>query len=324
MSLSRVFADAYADDGVLVNAVTPAAVGSPLWMGDGGLADQTGAAKGVLARRGARGAGVEDPARAPRRAGRDRRRDRVPLERAGEHGHGRGLVGRRRRRRDHRLSASASRRTPSSSASGGAAANVRRRNGPGGSAGNHGRPGRRRRRAPPPPRPPRRRRRRRAAPPRGGARRPGGRVTRRSGTCRSHGGGERVAALAQRRAQAAQVAAPRGGGDELERRLLQRPGDEEVVDEADRAQPRARGAARADRGDAQPRRGGLRQRAQVDDVPVAVVGGERRRRVADREVARPVVLDAGTRRPPRRGRARPRAGPGASVAPWGFANAGWQ
>ena len=47
MSLSRVFADAYAKDGVLVNAVTPAAVGSPLWMGDGGLADQTGAAKGL-------------------------------------------------------------------------------------------------------------------------------------------------------------------------------------------------------------------------------------------------------------------------------------
>jgi len=47
MSLSRVFADAYADDAVLVNAVTPAAVGSPLWMGDGGLADQTGAAKGI-------------------------------------------------------------------------------------------------------------------------------------------------------------------------------------------------------------------------------------------------------------------------------------
>ena len=47
MSLSRVFADAYAEDGVLVNAVTPAAVGSPLWMGDGGLADQTGAAKGI-------------------------------------------------------------------------------------------------------------------------------------------------------------------------------------------------------------------------------------------------------------------------------------
>jgi len=47
LSLSRTFADAYAADGVLVNAVAPAAVTSPLWMADGGLADQTAAAKGV-------------------------------------------------------------------------------------------------------------------------------------------------------------------------------------------------------------------------------------------------------------------------------------
>jgi len=47
MSLSRVFADAYATGGVLVNAVTPAAVNSPLWTGEGGLADQTGDAKGI-------------------------------------------------------------------------------------------------------------------------------------------------------------------------------------------------------------------------------------------------------------------------------------
>ncbi len=47
MSLSRVFADTYAADGVLVNAVTPGPVASPLWMADGGLADQTGSAKGI-------------------------------------------------------------------------------------------------------------------------------------------------------------------------------------------------------------------------------------------------------------------------------------
>jgi 3-oxoacyl-[acyl-carrier protein] reductase len=47
MSLSRVFADAFAADNVLVNAVTPAAVSSPLWIGEGGLADQTGDAKGL-------------------------------------------------------------------------------------------------------------------------------------------------------------------------------------------------------------------------------------------------------------------------------------
>ena len=47
LSLSRVFADSFASDGVLVNAVTPGAVASPLWIDAGGLADQTGNAKGV-------------------------------------------------------------------------------------------------------------------------------------------------------------------------------------------------------------------------------------------------------------------------------------
>jgi 3-oxoacyl-[acyl-carrier protein] reductase len=45
LSLSRVFADAYADKGVLVNAVTPGPVETPLWMAEGGLADQTAKAK---------------------------------------------------------------------------------------------------------------------------------------------------------------------------------------------------------------------------------------------------------------------------------------
>jgi 3-oxoacyl-[acyl-carrier protein] reductase len=47
LSLSRVFADTYAARGVLVNSVTPGAVASGLWMDDGGLADQTAAARGV-------------------------------------------------------------------------------------------------------------------------------------------------------------------------------------------------------------------------------------------------------------------------------------
>jgi 3-oxoacyl-[acyl-carrier protein] reductase len=47
LSLSRVFADTYADKGVLVNAVTPGAVASGLWMDDGGLVDQTAAARGI-------------------------------------------------------------------------------------------------------------------------------------------------------------------------------------------------------------------------------------------------------------------------------------
>ena len=47
LSLSRVFADAYARDGVLVNAVAPGPVGTSLWMEEGGLADQTALAKGI-------------------------------------------------------------------------------------------------------------------------------------------------------------------------------------------------------------------------------------------------------------------------------------
>ncbi|HEX8052575.1 MAG TPA: SDR family oxidoreductase [Thermoleophilaceae bacterium] len=46
LSLSRVFADTYAARGVLVNAVAPGPVDTPLWLGEGGLADQAAAAKG--------------------------------------------------------------------------------------------------------------------------------------------------------------------------------------------------------------------------------------------------------------------------------------
>jgi 3-oxoacyl-[acyl-carrier protein] reductase len=47
LSLSRVFADRFAADGVLVNAVAPGAVSSPLWTAQGGLADQAAAARGI-------------------------------------------------------------------------------------------------------------------------------------------------------------------------------------------------------------------------------------------------------------------------------------
>jgi 3-oxoacyl-[acyl-carrier protein] reductase len=47
LSLSRTFADAYAARGVLVNAVAPGPVASPLWMADGGLADQAARARGI-------------------------------------------------------------------------------------------------------------------------------------------------------------------------------------------------------------------------------------------------------------------------------------
>ena len=47
LSLSRVFADSYADQGVLVNAVAPGPIETPLWMGEGGLADQLAQAQGI-------------------------------------------------------------------------------------------------------------------------------------------------------------------------------------------------------------------------------------------------------------------------------------
>jgi len=46
LSLSRVFADTYAGRGVLVNAVAPGPVDTPLWLAEGGLADQTATAQG--------------------------------------------------------------------------------------------------------------------------------------------------------------------------------------------------------------------------------------------------------------------------------------
>jgi 3-oxoacyl-[acyl-carrier protein] reductase len=46
LSLSRVFADAFAAKGVLVNAVTPGPIEGELWKGEGGLADQIAARTG--------------------------------------------------------------------------------------------------------------------------------------------------------------------------------------------------------------------------------------------------------------------------------------
>jgi 3-oxoacyl-[acyl-carrier protein] reductase len=47
LSLSRAYADAYAQYGVLVNAVTPGPVASELWLEPGGLVDQTVEAQGT-------------------------------------------------------------------------------------------------------------------------------------------------------------------------------------------------------------------------------------------------------------------------------------
>jgi 3-oxoacyl-[acyl-carrier protein] reductase len=46
LSLSRAYAEAYARDGVLINAVTPGPVASELWLAPGGLVDQTVHARG--------------------------------------------------------------------------------------------------------------------------------------------------------------------------------------------------------------------------------------------------------------------------------------
>jgi 3-oxoacyl-[acyl-carrier protein] reductase len=46
LSLSRVFADTYAAQGVLVNSVAPGPVATELWTGEGGLADQVAAGTG--------------------------------------------------------------------------------------------------------------------------------------------------------------------------------------------------------------------------------------------------------------------------------------
>ena len=47
LSLSRVFADAFAARGVLVNAVAPGPVETGLWTAEGGLADQAAEAQGI-------------------------------------------------------------------------------------------------------------------------------------------------------------------------------------------------------------------------------------------------------------------------------------
>jgi 3-oxoacyl-[acyl-carrier protein] reductase len=47
LALSRVFADTYGERGVLVNAVAPGPVETPLWMASGGLADQAAERSGV-------------------------------------------------------------------------------------------------------------------------------------------------------------------------------------------------------------------------------------------------------------------------------------
>jgi NAD(P)-dependent dehydrogenase (short-subunit alcohol dehydrogenase family) len=69
LSLSRLYADRCAADGVLVNAICPGPTRSELWVGEGGLADQSAAIAG------------DDPAGALERAGAGR-----PIKRLAEPG----------------------------------------------------------------------------------------------------------------------------------------------------------------------------------------------------------------------------------------------
>jgi 3-oxoacyl-[acyl-carrier protein] reductase len=50
LSLSRLYADRYAADGVLVNAICPGPTKSELWVAEGGLADQSAALSGLGSR----------------------------------------------------------------------------------------------------------------------------------------------------------------------------------------------------------------------------------------------------------------------------------
>jgi 3-oxoacyl-[acyl-carrier protein] reductase len=59
--LSRVFADTYAKQGVLVNTVSPGPVDSPLWLGEGGLGDQAAKAQGVSREQALQSAGSKAP-----------------------------------------------------------------------------------------------------------------------------------------------------------------------------------------------------------------------------------------------------------------------
>ena len=50
LSLSRLIADLYAEDGIRCNAVTPGPTATDAWLGEGGLAEQQGDREDVLAR----------------------------------------------------------------------------------------------------------------------------------------------------------------------------------------------------------------------------------------------------------------------------------
>ena len=72
LSLSRLVADLYADDGIRCNAVAPGPTATEAWLGDGGLADQQAERSGKGRRRGARSGrqsdGLSGVSRSPTRS----------------------------------------------------------------------------------------------------------------------------------------------------------------------------------------------------------------------------------------------------------------
>ena len=97
LSLSRLFADRHAADGVLVNAICPGPTKSELWMDEGGLLDQAqGTGRPRLPRAGARRGRREPPDRPPGGERGGRGGGRLPLLRARLLRRRRRLVGRRR------------------------------------------------------------------------------------------------------------------------------------------------------------------------------------------------------------------------------------
>ena len=111
LSLSRVFADRYARQGVLVNAVTPGAVAGSMWLSEGGLADSAGRAPRERPRGSARDDRGAHPAGSNGGRGRDRRGHRLPVLGARLERRGRGVVGRRRHRADDPLNGRRARKT---------------------------------------------------------------------------------------------------------------------------------------------------------------------------------------------------------------------
>ena len=95
-SLSRLYADRWAAQGVHVNAVAPGPTGTSLWRGPGGLAEQMAERLGISPGGGDRAPVGQGAARPLRRGRRGRGGRRLPLLRARLVGDRRGLVGRRR------------------------------------------------------------------------------------------------------------------------------------------------------------------------------------------------------------------------------------